>query len=51
MLFLAGLPLWQAMLLVVILPTVAAICGQIIVRKSVELEQLTTNQLIKVRSV
>ena len=46
MLFLAGLPLWQAMLLVVVLPTVAAICGQIIVRKSVELEQLTTNNEI-----
>ncbi len=46
MLFLAGLPLWQAMLLVVALPTVAAICAQIIVRKSVELEQLTTNNEI-----
>ena len=46
MLFLAGLPLWQAMLLVVVLPTIAAVCGQIIVRKSVELEQLTTNNEI-----
>lgn len=46
MLFLAGLPLWQAMLLVVVLPTIAAICGQLIVRKSVELEQLTTNNEI-----
>ncbi len=46
MLFLAGLPLWQAILLVVVLPTIAAVCGQIIVRKSVELEQLTTNNEI-----
>ena len=46
MLFLARLPLWQAMLLVVVLPTIAAVCGQIIVRKSVELEQLTTNNEI-----
>ena len=46
MLFLAGLPLWEAMLLVVALPTIAAVCGQIIVRKSVDLEQLTTNNEI-----
>ena len=46
MLFLAGLPLWQAMLLVVVLPTIAAVCGQIIVQKSVGLEQLTTNNEI-----
>ena len=46
MLFLAGLPLWEATLLVVALPTIAAVCGQIIVRKSVGLEQLTTNNEI-----
>ena len=46
MLYLAGLPLWKAMVLVVALPTIAAVCGQIIVRKSVGLEQLTTNNEI-----
>ena len=46
MLFLAGLPHWEAILLVVALPTIAAVCGQIIVRKSVGLEQLTTNNEI-----
>lgn len=46
MLYLAGLPLWEAMVLVVVLPTIAAVCGQIIVRKSVDLEQLTTNNEI-----
>ena len=46
MLYLAGLPLWEAMVLVVALPTLAAVCGQIIVRKSVGLEQLTTNNEI-----
>ena len=34
------------MLLVVVLPTIVAVCGQIIVRKSVDLEQLTTNNEI-----
>ena len=43
MLFLSGLPLWQAMLLVVVLPTIIAVCGQIIVRRTVGLERLTTN--------
>jgi hypothetical protein len=46
MLFLAGLPLWEAMLLVVALSTIAAVCGQIIVRKAVGLERLTTNNEI-----
>ena len=46
MLFLAGLSLWEAMLLVVVLPTIAAVCGQIIVRKSFELRQLATNNEI-----
>ena len=46
MLYLAGLPLWEAMVLVVVLPTIVAICGQIIVRKSVDLEQLTANNEI-----
>lgn len=46
MLYLAGLPLWQAMLLLVVLPASLAICGQIIVRRSVDLRQLTTNNEI-----
>ncbi len=46
MLFLAELPLWGAMLLVVVLPTIVAICGQIIVRRSVELRHLSTNNEI-----
>jgi hypothetical protein len=44
--FLAALPLWEAMLLVVVLPTIAAVFGQIIVRKSFELRQLATNNEI-----
>ena len=47
MLYLAGLPLWEAILLVVVLPTIIAVCGQIVVRKSVGLEQLTTNQEVQ----
>jgi hypothetical protein len=46
MLFLAGLPLWQAMLLLVVLPTSLAVCGQIVVRRSVDLQRLTTNNEI-----
>ena len=46
MLYLAGLPLWEAILLVVILPTIIAVCGQLLVRKSVGLERLTTNNEI-----
>jgi len=46
MLFLAGLPLWQAMLLVVVLPTIVAVCVQIIVRRTFELRQLATNNEI-----
>lgn len=46
MLYLAELPLWEAILLVVVLPTIIAVCGQLLVRKSVELEQLTSNNEI-----
>ena len=46
MLFLAGLPHWEALLLVVALPTIIAVCGQIVVRKSVELRYLTANNEI-----
>ncbi len=46
MLFLAGLPLWQAMLLVVVLPTIVAVCVQIIVRRVFELRLLATNNEI-----
>ena len=43
LLFLSGLPLWLAMLLLVVLPTIIAMCGPIVVRRSVNLEHLTTN--------
>ncbi len=46
LLFLSGLPLWIAALLIVALPTMIAMCGPILVRRSVSLEQLTTNNEI-----
>ncbi len=46
MLYLAGLPLWEALLLVVALPTLAAVCAQILVRKWVELKHLSSNNEI-----
>jgi hypothetical protein len=45
-LFLAGVPLWLGALLVVILPTLVAMCGPILVRRRFSLERLTTNNEI-----
>lgn len=46
MLFLSGLPLWLAVFLVVVLPTAIAVLAQILVRRSIELEHLYTNNEI-----
>ncbi|MGO9547628.1 MAG: DUF4239 domain-containing protein [Rhodomicrobium sp.] len=46
LLFLSGLPLWAAILLLVVLPTLLAMCGPILVRRSVSLEHLTSNNEI-----
>ncbi len=46
LLFLSGLPLWIAALLIVVLPTIIAMCGPVVVRRSVSLEHLTTNNEI-----
>ncbi len=45
-LFLAGVPLWLGALLIVILPTLLAMCGPILVRRRFGLERLTTNNEI-----
>ena len=45
-LFLAGVPVWLGALLVVILPTLLAMCGPILVRRRFSLERLTTNNEI-----
>lgn len=45
-LFLAGVPVWLGALLVVILPTLVAMCGPIVVRRRYSLERLTTNNEI-----
>ncbi len=42
-LFLSGCPLWLGSLLLVILPTLAAMSGPILIRRRVSLERLTTN--------
>jgi Na+/melibiose symporter-like transporter len=44
--FLASLPLWLAALLVVVLPTAAAMAGPILIRRRFSLERLTTNNEI-----
>ena len=46
LLFLSGLPLWAAILLLVVLPTIIAMCGTIVVRRSAGLEHLTSNNEI-----
>jgi hypothetical protein len=46
MLFLSGLPLWAAILLLVVLPTIIAMCGPTVVRRVVSLEHLSTNNEI-----
>ncbi len=45
-LFLAGVPVWLGALLVVILPTLVAMCGPLLVRRRFTLERLTTNNEI-----
>jgi hypothetical protein len=42
-LFLSGCPLWLTAILIVILPTIIAMTGLILVRRSIGLERLTTN--------
>jgi Na+/melibiose symporter-like transporter len=44
--FLSGLPLWAAASLLVVLPTIAAMCGLILIRRRVGLERLATNNEI-----
>jgi Protein of unknown function (DUF4239) len=41
--FLSRCPLWASALIVVILPTLVAICGPILIRRRVALERLTVN--------
>jgi hypothetical protein len=43
MMFLTALPLWLSFLLVVVIPTAAAMSGPVIVRRLVRLERLRTN--------
>jgi Protein of unknown function (DUF4239) len=45
-LFLSGLPLWAASILILVLPTIAAMCGPILVRRRIGLERLTSNNEI-----
>jgi Protein of unknown function (DUF4239) len=45
-LFLAGLPLWVAAILLVVLPTIVAMCGPLLVRRRVGLERLISNNEI-----
>jgi hypothetical protein len=42
-LFLAGLPLWVAAILLVVLPTIAAMCGPVLMRRRVGRERLASN--------
>lgn len=42
-LFLASLPLWLSALLVVVLPSVVAMCGPVLVRRRIPLEHLAEN--------
>ncbi len=45
-LFLSGLPLWAAALLLVVLPTIVAMYGPVLMRRRVGLEGLTRNNEI-----
>jgi hypothetical protein len=42
-LFLAELPLWVAAILLVVLPTIAAMCGPVLMRRRIGLERLASN--------
>ncbi|MGB8735572.1 MAG: DUF4239 domain-containing protein [Rhodomicrobium sp.] len=46
LLFLSGLPLWAAILLLVVLPTILAMLGTVLVRCCVSLDRLSTNNEI-----
>ncbi len=45
-LFLSRCPLWFAAILVVVLPTIVAMCGPVLIRRRVALEHLTVNNEI-----
>jgi Na+/melibiose symporter-like transporter len=45
-LFLSGLPLWAAAILLVVLPTLAAMCGPVLMRRRIGLERLASNNEI-----
>src|ERR1700687_6390745 len=45
-LFLSGLPLWAAAILLVVVPTIAAMYGPVLMRRRIGLERLTTNNEI-----
>ncbi len=45
-LFLTGLPLWAAAILSVVIPTIAAMCGSVLMRRRIGLERLTSNNEI-----
>ena len=45
-LFLSGLPLWVAAVLLVVLPTIAAMCGPVLMRHRISLERLASNNEI-----
>jgi hypothetical protein len=46
LLFMCELPLWASAILVVVAPTLIAMCGPVLVRRRVELTRLTTNNEI-----
>jgi hypothetical protein len=46
LLFLCELPLWASAILLVVLPTMIAMCGPLLVRRRVDLRRLTTNNEI-----
>ena len=50
-LFLAGLPLWVAAILLVVLPTIAAMCGPVLMRRRVGRERLASNNDIRASSL
>ena len=45
-LWLAGLPLWIAAIFLVLLPTTAAMCGPVLIRRRIGLERLVSNNEI-----
>lgn len=45
-LFLSGLPLWLTAILLVVAPTILAMCGPVLMRRRIGLERLTSNNEI-----